>query len=165
MASKINYTDKVSIAPKPNPVEQLWRYVDANEVKSVVNDHAGDIDILGLDINYILGNIIVSAVSKTVDFPVVFGDKGKMFICDSASPIVITLNTELVGTIPVGSTVFAIRKGTGKVTVVTGDPSIEVFAQDNGTPDNYEIELRYGVISINHYASNKYIIAGNLVVV
>ena len=50
MATKITYTDKVKTVNLPNPANEIFRSVDANELKTVVNSHADDIDQINLDV-------------------------------------------------------------------------------------------------------------------
>ena len=50
MATKITYTDKVKSVNLPNPANEIFRAVDANELKTVVNSHADDIDQINLDV-------------------------------------------------------------------------------------------------------------------
>lgn len=50
MATKITYTDKVKTVDLPNPAVEIFRAVDANELKTVVNSHADDIDTINLDV-------------------------------------------------------------------------------------------------------------------
>ncbi len=40
----ITYADKVQVEAKPNPVNELWRSVDAVEVKNVVNNNKAELD-------------------------------------------------------------------------------------------------------------------------
>ncbi|MDC3237486.1 hypothetical protein OAT93_01995 [bacterium] len=58
MADKINYTDKEQGQVSTEPVNKRWNFGDANEVKSVVNSHADDIDsIAGAGLSNPLSNI------------------------------------------------------------------------------------------------------------
>jgi len=58
MATKITYTDKVKTVDLPNPAVEKFRADDANEVKTVVNLHADDIDTINLDVAAVESDII-----------------------------------------------------------------------------------------------------------
>lgn len=58
MATKITYTDKVKTVNLPNPANEKFAATDANEVKTVVNLHADDIDTINLDVAAVESNII-----------------------------------------------------------------------------------------------------------
>ena len=56
MATKITYTDKVKTIDLPNPATEKFRADDANEIKTVVNSHADELDNLdGTNIELIKG--------------------------------------------------------------------------------------------------------------
>lgn len=57
MATKITYTDKVKSVNLPNPANELFRAVDANELKTVVNSHADDIDQINIDVSAVESDI------------------------------------------------------------------------------------------------------------
>ena len=58
MATKITYTDKVKTVDLPNPAVEKFRADDANEVKTVVNSHADDIDQINLDVAAVESDIV-----------------------------------------------------------------------------------------------------------
>lgn len=44
--SRIAYTDKIQSIISASPVTQIWRHLDANEIKTVVNNNADEIDAI-----------------------------------------------------------------------------------------------------------------------
>lgn len=162
MADKITYADKVSLDPKPNPPNQIWRYLDANEVKTVVNSHADDIDENESDIAFINSNIISQTSVQNSDFTINNGDEGTFFICTKATTQIITLNQDATGAIPDGTSVYFAKNGQGDVIIDGG--GLTIHAPNNGTSGQYQIELLYGVICLYKIAENEYIISGNLLI-
>jgi len=51
MSGRINYDDKQQGQASTFPTNQQWRYLDANEVKTIVNSHADDIENLQIDVS------------------------------------------------------------------------------------------------------------------
>ena len=61
MASRITFNDKVQSQSLPNPANEKARAEDYNEIKTVVNAHATDIETNATDISTNTSNIQTNA--------------------------------------------------------------------------------------------------------
>lgn len=116
MATKITYTDKVKSVNLPNPANEIFRAVDANELKTVVNSHADDIDNVEASITTIDGDLTTAEVN----------------IATNASNI--SSNTTAIATKADATTVTAID---GRLTTAEG--SITTNASDISTIEAEQI--------------------------
>ena len=116
MAQQITYTDKVKSANLPNPANEKFAATDANEIKTVVNNHAGDIDNIEASITTIDGDLTTAEAN----------------IATNASNI--SSNTTAIATKADASTVTAID---GRLTTAEGN--ITTNASDISTIEAEQI--------------------------
>lgn len=113
MASKITYGDKSQGKVSTFPTNQKYTFQDANEVKTVVNSHADDIDAT---------NIVVSSLDSRIDTLESIAEVDVTSLSDFPAPVsnVITLDVantiyNIRGSVDIGANRFVIGAASVKI--------------------------------------------------
>lgn len=152
----ITYPDKVDVNSPSGLPENLWTKDEQNEIKSVLNSHASDLDDVTSDIDIIKRQSIVTVDTVVSGKTLGNNDYAKLFRCNNSSDFTFTIDTN--NTIPLFSLIY-FQRVDGKVTLTfSGVTNFGVGKSSN----SYEIELKNGVICVLKYTATQYFVFGNL---
>lgn len=101
----------------------------------------------------------LTIVQKTANYTFVTADQSKLFEVNSSTAVTLSINTDTIAPMPIGSVIAIMQVGTGQVTIASLNPGITTLV---GTP-GFKTRAQWSLVSLVKRAANYWVVVGDTV--